>query len=67
MSNTLMDDRDRSVIRNVVDSVAEYRYAWTMSEARDLKTNTDLGPSELAWLDERLAEYRDLLEYLRDH
>jgi hypothetical protein len=62
-----MDDRDRSVIRNVVDSVAECRYAWTVSEARDLQTNTDLEPSELVWLDERLAEYRDLLEYLRDH
>jgi hypothetical protein len=62
-----MDDRDRSVIRNIVDSAAECRCAWTVNVAIDLQTNTDLEPSELVWLDERLAEYRDLLEYLRDH
>jgi hypothetical protein len=67
MSNTLIDSPDRSVTRNVVDSLAESRYSWTVSEARDLQTNTDLEPSELVWLDECLAEYRDLLEYLRDH
>ena len=38
-----------------------------MSEARDVATDTELSQAELAWLDARLAEYRDLLQYLQDH
>lgn len=26
-----------------------------------------LAPEERSWLDERLVEYKDLLEYLHDH
>ena len=50
-----------------MDSVAACGYAWSVTEARDLQTTTELEPNELAWLDARLDEYRDLLEYLRDH
>jgi hypothetical protein len=38
-----------------------------MSEARDVATDAELSQAELAWLNARLEEYRDLLEYLRDH
>jgi hypothetical protein len=38
-----------------------------MTEARDLNQDSQLEPDELAWLDARLEEYRELLEYLRDH
>jgi hypothetical protein len=38
-----------------------------MSEARDLATDTERSAAELAWLDACLEEYRDLLQYLRDH
>lgn len=38
-----------------------------MSEARDVATDTGLSQADLAWLDARLEEYRDLLQYLRDH
>ena len=27
----------------------------------------ELAPEDRAWLDERLEEYRELLEYLHDH
>jgi hypothetical protein len=38
-----------------------------MSEARDVVTDTGLEPEELEWLDARIAEYQELLAYLRDH
>jgi len=38
-----------------------------MSEARGVAPDTGLSQAELAWLDARLEEYRDLLQYLRDH
>lgn len=38
-----------------------------MSDARDLVTDTGLQPEELEWLNERMAEYRELLAYLREH
>jgi len=38
-----------------------------MSEARDLITDSSLEPDELAWLNECLVEYRELLAYLREH
>jgi len=38
-----------------------------MPEARDIATEAELSQAELAWLDARLEEYRDLLQYLRDH
>jgi hypothetical protein len=38
-----------------------------MSEARDIATDTELDASELVWLNARLEEYRDLLQYLREH
>jgi hypothetical protein len=38
-----------------------------MSEARDLTTDSLLEPDELVWLEERIVEYREMLEYLRTH
>ena len=38
-----------------------------VTEARDLATNSDLEPADLDWLIARLDEYRELLEYLREH
>jgi hypothetical protein len=38
-----------------------------MPEARDLATDTELAATEFAWLEARLEEYQDLLQYLRDH
>lgn len=38
-----------------------------MADARDLGTDSELAPAELAWLNARLEEYRELLQYLRDH
>jgi len=38
-----------------------------MTEARDLAEDSQLEPDELAWLQARIEEYRELLEYLRDH
>lgn len=40
---------------------------YPMSEARDVATDAELSQADLAWLDARLEEYRDLLQYLRDH
>lgn len=48
-------------------SVIPARYHEAMSDAHDLVTDTGLKPEELEWLNERMAEYRDLLEYLREH
>jgi hypothetical protein len=48
-------------------SVLDRRYPVVMSEARDVVTDTGLEPEELAWLDDRIAEYQELLAYLRDH
>ncbi|MGH9186038.1 MAG: hypothetical protein ACRD0U_09525 [Acidimicrobiales bacterium] len=31
------------------------------------ESSDDLSAQDRAWLDERLVEYRRLLEYLRDH
>lgn len=50
-----------------MDSVTDSRYALSVTEARDLTTDTLLEPTDLAWLLARLDEYRDLLEYLREH
>ena len=47
--------------------VHELRYSCVMTEARDLTTDSQLEPDELVWLEERLVEYRELLEYLRVH
>ena len=49
----------------ILSSLADNLYP--MPEARDLATNTELLAAELAWLNARLEEYRDLLQYLRDH
>ena len=38
-----------------------------VSEARDVATDTELSQAELAWLGACLEQYRDLLQYLRDH
>lgn len=38
-----------------------------MPEAPDPTTDTELSAADLAWLTARLEEYRDLLQYLRDH
>jgi hypothetical protein len=38
-----------------------------MSEAPDFITDAGLEPEELDWLDDRIAEYQELLAYLRDH
>ena len=38
-----------------------------VTEARDLTTDSSLEPEELAWLNECLIEYRELLAYLREH
>lgn len=38
-----------------------------MSEARDLVTDQDIDPVDLAWIEANLEEYQALLEYLRDH
>ncbi|CAN5743955.1 hypothetical protein BH23ACT5_BH23ACT5_21600 [soil metagenome] len=50
-----------------MDSVVDARYPMNMTEARDLAIDTELEAAELAWLSARLDEYRDLLQYLRDH
>lgn len=50
-----------------VDCVADSRYAFGVTEARDLASSSELEPADLAWLIARLDEYRDLLEYLREH
>ena len=47
--------------------VLDCRYPVVMSEPRDVVTDTGLEPEELAWLDDRLVEYQELLAYLRDH
>jgi len=48
-------------------SVSDAGYHEGMSDARDLVTDTGLEPDELEWLNERMAEYRELLAYLREH
>ena len=50
-----------------VDCVADSRYAFSVTVARDLASSSELEPADLAWLIARLDEYRDLLEYLREH
>ena len=37
------------------------------ASSRQTKVSPDLPPSERAWLAERIVEYRELLDYLRDH
>jgi hypothetical protein len=49
----------------ILSSAADTIYP--MSDARDLANHTELSPTELAWLNARLEEYRELLQYLRDH
>lgn len=38
-----------------------------MTEARELAIDSNIEPDELVWLEERLLEYREMLEYLRVH
>lgn len=38
-----------------------------MPEIPDPVTETELPAAELAWLNAQLEQYRDLLQYLRDH
>jgi hypothetical protein len=38
-----------------------------MSEASDVTTDSQLEAADVAWLNARLEEYRDLLDYLREH
>jgi hypothetical protein len=38
-----------------------------VTEARDLTTGSELEPADIVWLIARLDEYRELLEYLREH
>jgi hypothetical protein len=42
---------------------------WSMSEAdrREVAQTVTLDHDERVWLEARLAEYRDLLVYLREH
>lgn len=47
-------------------SVLNPRYSETMSEPRDVVTDSSLEPEELRWLNERLVEYEELFAYLRD-
>ena len=47
--------------------VSDLRYSGVMTEARDLTTDSHLEPDELAWLEELIVEYREILEYLRVH
>ncbi len=47
--------------------VRHCRYPVVMSEARDFTTDAGLETEELDWLDDRIAEYQELLAYLRDH
>lgn len=47
--------------------VPELRYSGVMTESRDLTVDSHLEPDELVWLEERLVEYREMLEYLRLH
>ena len=56
-----------SVGEKVSIFVRELRYSCVMTEARDLTTDSHLEPDELVWLEERLVEYREMLEYLRVH
>ncbi|HET9733204.1 MAG TPA: hypothetical protein VFP54_11065 [Acidimicrobiales bacterium] len=37
------------------------------TSTRQTKVHTDLPEVDRVWLAERLAEYRELLDYLRDH
>ena len=69
MSNRATWKRDVLVAGRQQDSifVRDLRYSCVMTEARDLTTDTQLEPDELVWLEERLVEYRELLEYLRLH
>jgi hypothetical protein len=65
-------DKPRSRLRSCQTSEAwilssEADTIYSMSDARDLATDTQLSPTELAWLNARLEEYRELLQYLRDH
>jgi hypothetical protein len=55
------------VVGEVSIFVPELRYSGVMTEARDLPTDSHLEPDELVWLEERLVEYREMLEYLRLH
>ena len=36
-------------------------------QVKHVATDAELSQTELAWLNARLEEYRDLLQYLRDH
>ena len=47
--------------------VGGLRYSCVMTEARDRTMDSQLEPDELVWLEERLVEYREMLEYLRVH
>ena len=38
-----------------------------VDRSADFEANERLDEDELAWLRERLDEYRELLEYLHDH
>jgi hypothetical protein len=50
-----------------MDSALPADNLYPMSEAREVATDAGLSQADLAWLDARLEEYRDLLQYLRDH
>ena len=49
----------------ILSSPADNLYP--MSEARDVATDAELPQVDLAWINARVEEYRDLLQYLRDH
>jgi hypothetical protein len=58
---------DAGIKRETLETVVPDRYPLTMSEARNQVTDQDIDPVDLAWLEGALEEYRELLEYLRDH
>ena len=48
----------------------EARYAWRVSQVERVAAREKVGElsdADRGWLDERLAEYAELLEYLHDH
>jgi hypothetical protein len=58
------------------DSTAEIDLRWAklqeVSErehqpAKTVESSEDLDPADRVWLEERLVEYRDILQYLHDH
>lgn len=65
--SSIEDLGEAGIKRGTLETVAPGRYPLAMSEARDLVTDQDIDPVDLAWIEANLEEYQALLEYLRDH